>query len=160
MRHWLIFFLLFGLSPAMLAQLPYTEMGRLASSEPQIETPGSGGPRANTFPQEPFSVGQRIEWLELNPSIIRLAVGDTYDLRQINIIAHGQSGLILTGVPLNVGMEGRLDLLTLDNTNTQGDLIVELKAAKAGLARLWIQSTAPNSDGERPRQSIVLLIED
>ena len=141
----------------MLAQLPYTEIGRLASNEPQIGVPGT---RANTFPQEPFSVGQGIEWLELDPLIIRLAVGDTYDLRQINIIAHGQAGLILTGVPLNVGMEGRLDLLTLDNINTQDDLIVELRAAKTGLARLWIQSAAPNSDGERPRQSIVLLIED
>lgn len=143
----------------MPAQLPYTEIGRLLSGEPQTGT-GNSSSRANALPREPFSVGQRVSWLELSPSIIRLSVGDTYDLRQVKIVAHGRAGLILTGVPLNVGIEGRLDLLAHDNANTQDNLMIELKAARAGLARLWIQSTAPNSNGERPRQSIVLLVED
>ncbi|MEE3198150.1 MAG: hypothetical protein VX225_06870 [Pseudomonadota bacterium] len=129
------------------------------SGEPQTGT-GNSSSRANALPREPFSVGQRVSWLELSPSIIRLSVGDTYDLRQVKIVAHGRAGLILTGVPLNVGIEGRLDLLAHDNANTQDNLMIELKAARAGLARLWIQSTAPNSNGERPRQSIVLLVED
>ena len=143
----------------MPAQLPYTEIGRLFSNEPQIGT-GNSRSRANALPRAPFSVAQRVSWLELSPSIIRLSVGDTYDLRQVKIVAHSRAGLILTGVPLNVGIEGRLDLLVPGNANTQDNLMIELKAARAGLARLWIQSTAPNSNGERPRQSIVLLIED
>ena len=153
MRNLLIFFLLFGLSPATFAQLPYTEMGRLVSG-------GNSDSRTNALPQKPFSVGQRVAWLELSPPIIRLSVGDTYDLRQIKILARNRVGLILTGVPLNIGIEGGLDLLTLDNTSARDDSIIILKAAKAGLARLWIQSTAPSSNGELPRQSIVLLIKD
>ena len=156
MNAWFSVVLLLALTQPTFAQLPYYRIGETSTLPAEQKAAGSRPLPIRTSSQDGIAVGRPVAWLEIYPEAIRIPVGETYSLNQIRVFAHSQTGEILSGVPLNLEIEGPKDLFSFEILRNEN---LELKAIKRGLARLWIQSSIPDPNGDYPRQAIVLVVD-
>ena len=96
-----------------------------------------------------------VDWLEVSPTDIRIAVGDTYSLDQLRVTAYGADGDIQEHVPLSLDLEGPPGLLDFERWRVHGDTVL---GAKAGIGTIWVTSLASSSNGEQIRQPILLVV--
>ncbi len=75
------------------------------------------GSRQHTAPSltEFAERGVLVDWLEVSPTDIRIAVGGTYSLNQLRVTAYGPDGDIQEHVPLSLDLEGPPGLLNFDS---------------------------------------------
>ena len=126
-------------------------------------TPGHGQEldvsyRVYTAPilSEILASGVLVERLDVAPAEIRLAVGETFSLQQLQITAFGRDGNVQERVPLTLDFEGPAELLDFENFKVYGD---EIRAAQSGQAKIWIASGLPSLSGEHARQSILVVVD-
>ncbi len=115
------------------------------------------GSRQHTAPSltEFTERGVLVDWLEVSPTDIRIAVGDTYSLDQLRVTAYGPDGDIQEHVPLSLDLEGPPGLLDFERWRAHGDTVL---GATAGIGTIWVTSLASSSNGEQIKQPILLVV--
>ena len=149
------FFLLCLLPTAALAQ-SYTSFGEgfsLTQGEEHLQVSA----RMHTAPAltEFSELGVLVDWLEVSPTEIRLAVGETYALSQLRVVAYGPDGAIKEHIPLTFNLEGSSELLDLTEWRIEGKTIL---GASQGTGTIWVESLANSSSGARVTQPIRVTI--
>ncbi len=115
------------------------------------------GSRQHTAPSltEFMERGVLVDWLEVYPQKIRIAVGEAYSLAELRVRAFSPDGDIQEHVPLSLDLEGPLGLLDFTFWNAYGDWI---HGATAGIGTIWVTSLARSSNGEQIKQPILLVV--
>lgn len=120
----------------------------------------AAGPRIEPWTEErPATgglVGARVDYFTVEPAPIRLAVGETFDFRALDVAAHGLDGEPVAGAPLRVELEAPGDVVDV----TLAAEAQRLRALRPGVGRLWIESVLPRGTGtgERFRLPVVILV--
>jgi len=108
-------------------------------------------PSLNEFSE----IGVLVDWLEVYPTEIRVAVGETFSLSQLRVTAYGPNGSIKEHIPLTFNLEGPSELLNFENWRVHGETI---QGASPGTATIWIESLANSSTGARVNQPVRLTV--
>ncbi len=99
--------------------------------------------------------GVLVDWLEVYPTEIRIAVGEAYSLDHLRVTAYSPDGDIQEHVPLSLDLEGPPGLLNFERWRVYGDWVL---GATAGIGTIWIASLARSSHGEQIKQPILLVV--
>ncbi len=139
-----------------MAQTGYSSFGEafsLREGQDRLDV----GSRQHTAPSltEFMERGVLVDWLEVYPIEIRIAVGEAYSLDQLLVTAYSPDGEIEEHVPLTLDLEGPPSLLDFERWRVYGDWVI---GARAGIGTIWVTSLAPSSNGERIQQPILLVV--
>ena len=117
----------------------------------QVSSRMHTAPSLNEFLQTDILV----DWLEVYPTEIQFAVGETYSLSQLRVTAYGPDGSIKEHIPLTFNVEGPSELLDFQEWRVHGETIL---GASPGTATIWVESLANSSTGARVAQPIRLTV--
>ncbi len=139
-----------------MAQTGYSSFGEafsLREGQDRLDV----GSRQHTAPSltEYMERGVLVDWLEVYPIEIRIAVGEAYSLDQLQVTAYSPDGEIEEHVPLTLDLEGPSGLLDFERWRVYGDSVL---GARAGIGTIWVTSLAPSSNGEQIKQPILLVV--
>jgi hypothetical protein len=151
-----LFVILFSITALLMAQAGYSSFGEAFSLREGQERLDVGS-RQHTAPSltEIQDSGVLVDWLEVFPTEIRVAVGETYSLNQFRVTAYGPDGVIQEHVPLSLDLEGPPGLLDFERWRVHGDTVL---GAIVGIGTIWVTSLAPSSSGEQIKQPILLVV--
>jgi hypothetical protein len=100
-------------------------------------------------------MGVVIDRMEVSPRQIRIAVGESYDMRELKVVTYGPGGGVEEHVPLALDFEGPTELIDYDAWRTYSDGLI---GTAAGTATIWVAILAPSSSGEYLKQPIALVV--
>ena len=151
-----LFAILFAVTGSVMAQTGYSSFGEAFSLHEGQELLDVGS-RQHTAPSltEFHESGVLVDWLEVSPTEIRIAVGETYSLNQLRVTAYGPNGDTQEHVPLPLGLEGPPGLLDFERWRVHGDNVL---GATVGIGTIWVTSLARSSNGEQIKQPILLVV--
>ena len=152
-----LFIILVGLTGLAMAQAGYYSSFGEAFSLREGQERLDVGSRQHTAPSltEFVESGVLVDWLEVYPTEIRIAVGEAYALNQLRVTAFSPDGEIQEHVPLTLGLEGPPGLLNFDRWRVYGDRIF---GATAGIGTIWVTSLARSSNDAQIKQPILLVV--
>ncbi len=152
-----LFIILVGVTGSVMAQAGYYSTFGEAFSLREGQERLDVGSRQHTAPSltEFMERGVLVDWLEVYPQEIRIAVGEAYSLAELRVTAFGPDGDIQEHVPLSLDLEGPPGLLDFTFWNAYGDWIL---GATAGIGTIWVTSLARSSNGEQIKQPILLVV--
>ena len=139
-----------------MAQTGYSSFGEAFSLREGQERLDVGS-RQHTAPSltEFMERGVLVDWLEVYPIEIRIAIGEAYSLDQLLVTAYSPDGAIEEHVPLTLDLEGPPGLLDFERWRVYGDSVL---GARAGIGTIWVTSLARSSNGEQIKQPILLVV--
>ena len=152
-----LFVTLFAVTGSVMAQAGYYssfgEAFSLREGQERLEV----GSRQHTAPSltEFHESGVLVDWLEVYPTEIRIAVGEAYSLNELRVTAYSPVGEIEEHVPLSLDLEGPPGLLDFERWRVYGDRVL---GATAGIGTIWVRSLARSSNGEQIQQPILLVV--
>ena len=152
-----LFYILAVVTGSVMAQAGYYSTFGEAFSLREVQELLDVGSRQHTAPSltEFAERGVLVDWLEVSPTDIRIAVGDNYSLNQLRVTAYGPDGDIQEHVPLSLDLEGPPGLLDFERWRVHGDTVL---GAIAGIGTIWVTSLASSSNGEQIKQPILLVV--
>ena len=101
------------------------------------------------------TLGMRVNRLEIEPPVLRLTVGESFNLDQLVVRAYGITGELIERVPLRIEIEGPEGLVNIEALERDGK---NLSAIAPGIGRLWLESMLPSSRSEPFSLPIVLIV--
>ena len=151
-----LFVMLFSITGSVMAQLGYSSFGEAFSlrvGQESLEV----SYRQHTAPSLTEFAGKRVlvDWVDVYPTEIRIAVGESYSLSQLQVTTFSPDGGIAKHVPLSLDLEGPPDLLDFEAWRIESDSVV---GATAGTGTIWVVSHAPSSTGEYLKQPVLLVV--
>jgi hypothetical protein len=101
------------------------------------------------------TLGMRVNRLEIESPVLRLTVGESFNLDQLVVRAYGITGELIERVPLRIEFEGPEGLVNIEALEQTGK---NLSAITPGIGRLWLESMLPSSRSEPFSLPIVLIV--
>ena len=101
-----------------------------------------------TFGGQPVlggSLGLRVNRLEIEPAVVELRVGDTFDLDELTVRAFGAASELVERAPLRLEIEGPEGFVDMTAFERDGET---LTATARGIGRIWVTSLLPARAGE------------
>ena len=101
------------------------------------------------------TLGMRVNRLEINPPVLRLTVGEFFDMDQLVVRAYGITGELIERAPLRIELEGPEGLVDIGELEQNGK---NLRAIAPGIGRIWLKSMLPSFSAEPFSLPIVLIV--
>jgi hypothetical protein len=89
------------------------------------------------------SIGMRVDYFTIEPAVLELAVGASFPLSDLRLVAHGLNGGEIGGAPLKLTLEAPESLVDVALARESQRLL----ATGAGIGRLWIEALLPRGTG-------------
>ena len=133
------------LTDLAVAYVPDAGMQRL-----QVEAWPEDGPAMGGL------IGARVDYFTVEPAVIELTAGASFELANLAIFAHGLNGALVSGAPLKLTLEAYDGLIDVELARDTQRLL----ATQAGIGRLWIESLLPRGTGtgEHYRLPVVIIV--
>jgi hypothetical protein len=107
------------------------------SGELRLESWDAAGPTLGG------AIGSRVDYFTIEPAVLELAVGASFPLGDLRLIAHGLNGGEIGDAPLKLTLEAPESLVDVAVARDSQRLL----ATRAGIGRLWIESLLPRGTG-------------
>ena len=138
-------------APTEIARLPLGGALSGRKEQPSIEftyglLPAIGG-----------ALGTRIKRLEIQPAILRLNVGESFDMNQLIVRAYGTEGELIERAPLKIEIEGPEELIDFESFNQSNNSLI---TNQRGIGRLWIESILPSAQSRPFSLPVILIVLD
>ena len=118
-----------------------------------------------------YTVPGQVQYTSTRKLVLRgvdgvVFVGDSLEVRReknmlslkdLQITAFGPDGNIQERAPLSLDLQGPADLLEFEDFITYGN---DIRAIRAGQAKIWMTSVMPSSTGDHAQASINLVVGD
>jgi|TARA_Y100000996_G_scaffold393527_1_gene357131 hypothetical protein len=101
------------------------------------------------------TLGMRVNRLEINPPVLRLTVGESFDMDQLVVRAYGVTGELIEGAPLRIELEVPVGLVDIGGLEQNSK---NLNAIGPGIGRIWLESMLPSFSAEPFSLPIVLIV--
>ena len=91
------------------------------------------------------SLGMRVNRLEIEPTVVELRVGESFDLDELTVRAYDAPGELVERAPLRLeieGPQGFVDMAAFERDGTT------LTASARGVGRIWVTSLLPARLGD------------
>jgi len=138
-------------TPARITREVIADAYSLRDGETELDV----GTREGTGPALGQTLGVRVNRLAIVPVTIPLAVGESYSLRELSVLAYGRDGVLVERAPLRIELEGPEGFIDLAVFGEDGHT---LHAAARGIGRLWVVSLLPAVRGQNFSLPVVVIV--
>jgi len=101
------------------------------------------------------TLGMRVNRLEVESPVLRLTVGEPFNLDQLVVSAYSITGELIERAPLKIEIEGPEGLVNIEALKQDGK---NLHPITPGIGRLWLESMLPSSKSEPFSLPVVLIV--
>ncbi|OUU80102.1 MAG: hypothetical protein CBC38_01525 [Gammaproteobacteria bacterium TMED78] len=100
-------------------------------------------------------LGLRVDRLEIEPMKIELNINQNFQLNSLKVMAFDSDNSLISEAPFNIEIEAPNNLIEIITTATNSPII---RAANAGVGRLWITASSPSSNGENYKIPLIIAV--